>query len=305
MEQTAPMTNRDKLQAIYHLTRWRDHVPFVVPLTLMGAMMAVAQSGASVDWRLIPILLANIITMSAAFIINDIEDAPDDALDPKKRERNVISNGTLDAATGRLAFWLACAVAFALFALGGAWTALWGGVTLVVVYTYSARPIRLKSRRIVDVISHAYGGGTQVIIVGYFLYDANPGPAWYIIIAITLVSAYGQFYNQLDDYEVDKQAGLNNTTILLGKNLSTVIMYACIVIPVICILLALQAEVFPQWLATVALIGALTCVMFPWRTDMRGNEAGVHVIQVPVLLIFNLTTMMWVASDLGLLAGAA
>lgn len=305
MEQTANSSMRDKLVAIYQLTRWRDHVPFVIPLTIMGAMMAIERGGDAVDWRLIPILIGNIITMSAAFVINDIEDAPDDALDPKKRERNVISNGTLDETTGRLAFWGMCAVAFALFALGGPWTALWGGVTLLVAYTYSARPIRLKSRPIVDVISHAYGAGTQVIIVGYFLYDADPGPAWFIIIAITLISAYGQFYNQLDDYDVDKAAGLNNTTILMGKGLATVTMYAFLVIPVICVVLALEAAVFPEWLATVALVGALTCVLFPWRTDMRGNEAGLHAIQVPVLLIFNLTTMMWLASALDLLVSAA
>lgn len=305
MEQTVNASTMDKLRALYQLTRWRDHVPFVIPLTLMGAMMAVERTGEAIDWRLIPILLANVIMMSAAFIINDIEDAPDDARDPKKRMRNVISNGTLDETTARLVFWGMCAVSFGLYALGGPWTALWGGVTLVIAYTYSARPIRLKSRPIVDVVSHAYGAGTQVIIIGYFLYDANPSAAWYVIIAVTLISAYGQFYNQLDDYDVDKAAGLNNTTILMGKGLATVTMYAFLVIPVICIILALEAAVFPQWLATVAAVGALTCVMFPWKIDMRGNEAGVHAIQVPVLLIFNLTTMMWVASALDLLAGAA
>src|SRR3970040_2329632 len=91
----AKINSREELKAIAQFTRWRQHVPFVVPLTILGAMIAIQQNDLSPDWRLGTILIANILGMSCAFMLNDIEDAEDDALHPEKRLNNVISSGVL------------------------------------------------------------------------------------------------------------------------------------------------------------------------------------------------------------------
>ena len=299
----AKINLREALKAIAQLTRWRQHVPFVVPLTILGAMIAIQQHDLSPDWRLGTIVIANILGMSCAFMLNDIEDAEDDALHPEKRLNNVISSGALSQQSGWMVFRASSAIALVLYALGGVWTALWGCLGLAVAYMYSAKPFRLKARPIVDVISHSLGAGSLQVVIGYYAYDNNPGTGWHIVLAMTLGSVYGQFYNQLDDYDVDKQAGLRNTTLLIGKPAATFLMYLAITSAALCIVIAMLQGIFPQWLGTVIVVSGIACALFVWKNDMRGNQVGFfEAFQIPVLLVINLTAMLWLAWALGLLS---
>ena len=292
----------EKIKAILQLTRWRQHIPFVLPLTLLGSLMAVHLNDVVLDWRLVIILLANIIGMSCAFIINDIEDAYDDAQDPHKQQQNAISNGQIDKRTARTALNILAIITLGLYALGGIWTFLLGGIGLILAYLYSVAPYRFKARPGVDLISHALGGGSLQVIISYFLYDQSPGLAWYLIIGMTTASLYGQFYNQIQDFEYDVQAGLHNTTILIGKPAATTLMYTSIGITAFCIWYSIQQGIFPQWLATVIIAGGVACSLFVWQTDMRGNAVGFfESFQIPVLLVLNFTVLMWLAWHLGFL----
>src|SRR5690606_9488845 len=85
----------NKLLAIKKLSRWRQHVPYTIPLVIAGALLAVNQSDARLDWRLVTVTIANVLAMVFAFMINDVVDAPDDARNPIKRLSNVISQGVL------------------------------------------------------------------------------------------------------------------------------------------------------------------------------------------------------------------
>ena len=72
------MTQR--LNGIWRLTRFQEYVCFVIITTFLGA----AASRGSLGWPLIGVLVANWLAVGFAFMINDVEDAPDDALDPAK-----------------------------------------------------------------------------------------------------------------------------------------------------------------------------------------------------------------------------
>lgn len=303
--QTQVMSPREKFNAILRLTRWRDHVPFVVPLSLLGVLMALYTRDVQPDLRLLLVVLGNVLTMSAAFVINDVADAPDDARDPRKRKSNVIASGLLDRRTGLTVFGGLATVAFVMFAFSGLWPLIWGSSALFLAYAYSAPPFRFKALPVVDVVVHAYGGGSFLVITGYFLYSSVPGTAWLIILAFFLGSAYGQFYNQLDDYDVDKQADLHNTTQTVGKAVATTLMYLSLTLAIAFVGIAIAQGVFPGWLSAVLVVCVLACSMFSWKTDMRGNEAsGIHALQVPLLLSFNFVTFLWLASAMGLLTGA-
>jgi 4-hydroxybenzoate polyprenyltransferase len=296
------VTLTDKLNAILRLTRWREHVPFTIPLTVIGAMLAVTPNNLDLDWRLLWVTIANILAMSFAFMINDVEDAPDDALNPRKKARNPISNGTLTYREGSWASWLTCGVALVLYALGGGWAFGLGFSTLLLCYLYSAHPFRLKARPITDIVSHVLMLSGLLVMVGYFTYHREPGIAWAVIAAAILFSAYGQFYNQLDDYEVDKAAGLKNTVVLLGKIPTTLLMYGAALGAIVCMAAAILGGAFPVWLGTIVLITAFVGALFKWDTDMRGNQADTSgKVQKPALLIANIVALIWLAQAVGLL----
>lgn len=282
------------------LTRWREHVPFVVPLTLVGALLATELNDILLDWRIVPVVFGNILAMSSAFAINDVEDADTDMYNPEKCKRNVISSGLLSREDGITTARASFLGALFLYFISSGAALLIGCIGLLCAYMYSVEPFRLKARPIVDLVIHALGGGSMQVMIGYFMYHRSPGEAWFVIIAMASGAAYGQFYNQLDDYDVDVAAGLRNTTILIGKPLAQVLMYICIAGAGLCLLVAILIGTFPAWLGTVVVVSAVTCMMFIWKTDMRGNPTDKYgAFQIPVLLTINLATMLWLAWALG------
>lgn len=290
----------DKWRALLQLTRWRHHIPFVLPLTLMGALLAVQIDGITLDWRLAAVVVANILGMNCAFIINDVEDAPDDARDPN-RYHDVINSGVISPQTAMTAFYVNLGLALTLYVIVGPWALLWGGLGLGLAYLYSARPYRLKGRPIVDVVTHALGGGALQVTIGYFAYDRSPGLVWTIIIAMFFGSVYGQFYNQIDDFQADRRAGLRNTTQIIGRNAAGVLMYASVTLAGALLLLGIVRGVFPPWLSTVLVAGGLACSMFVWKHDMRGKDADFfQAFQIPVLLVLNIALLLWFAWEIGL-----
>ena len=291
-----------KLNAILKLSRWRQHVPYTLPLVIAGALLAVNQVDAVLDWRLLAVVIANILAMTFAFMINDVVDAPDDALNPIKTKSNVISQGILSYQEG---YWIAGAfflLSASLFFFGGWLSFLAGLATLILSFAYSAPPLRLKSRPIVDVVSHILMLSALLMLSAYFIYDTQPNQAWWVIIAVTMASAYGQFYNQVDDFETDKQAQLKNTAMLLGKQKTVFAMVFSAIVTLICFAVAIAQAVFPMWLGWVLGITVFTVSLFSWDVDMRGNETDASgVVQQPVLITANIVVFIWLLSELGLI----
>ena len=287
---------RDQLQGLIQLTRWKEYVPFVVPLTLTGALMAARPNGILLDWRLLAVMLANILVVAYAFMINDIEDAPDDARDPARAARNPISTGRIPAKIGYSACRVVALVTLALYAFGGVWVLAIGIATLLLSHLYSWRPVRLKAWPVTDILSHSLMLSGLLLLAGYFIYHDSPGIVWFVAAAVTLVSVYGQLYNQLRDYDMDKAAGLNNTAIILGEANTRRVMYLTIVMAAICLLTAIAQGLFPVWLGVVALVSVpLSMFVFRPKTDMRGGVAAdaSGAMQIQVLIAANIIIVAW------------
>ena len=299
---TVATKRKSKLVAIIRLSRWREHVPFTIPLTIFGGLLALEPEAATADWRLFAVLAGNILAMSFAFMLNNIEDARDDALDPQKKRRNVISSGLLSRREGIAFTFIAFVIAMGLYSASGVLTLVIGGLTLALCYLYSAHPFRFKARPLTDVVSHALMLSGLLVAVGYFTYGAEPGEVWLVIAAASLFSAYGQFYNQVVDYEVDKEAGLKNTAVLMGRGPTSLLGHLSIAVALLCMLAAILQGLFPVWLGTILVIGVITTLLFPWEFDMRGNLArdGGNV-QRPGLIVANLMALVWLASNMGLI----
>ncbi|MFN8564655.1 MAG: UbiA family prenyltransferase [Anaerolineae bacterium] len=287
--------NRDQLNALIQLTRWKEYVPFVVPLTIIGALLAARPHGVLLDWRLIAVTLANVLAVAYAFMINDIEDAPDDARDPARAARNPISSGKIPPAIGYRATRIVAAATLILYALGGVSVLLIGIGTLLLSHLYSWRPVRLKAWPVTDVLSHSLMLSGLLLLAGYFIYHDSPGIVWFVAAAATLVSVYGQLYNQLRDFDMDKAAGLYNTAIILGEVYTRRVMYLTIALAATCLLAAIIQGAFPVWLGLVVLVSIPVSMLFRPRTDMRGGVAveASGMMQIQALISLNLIIAVW------------
>lgn len=286
---------RTQIRGLIRLSRWQEYVAFVIPLTILGALLATRPNDIALDWRLVVVTLANILAVAYAFMINDIEDAPDDARDPARAARNPISTGEIGVRIGYAACRIVAAATLILYALGGGWALAIGIATLMLSHLYSWRPVRLKAWPVTDVVSHSLMLSGLLLLAGYFTYHTAPGIVWFVAASVTLVSVYGQLYNQLRDYDMDKAAGLYNTAIVLGEQNTRRVMYLSIALAGVCLLAAIVQGAFPLWLGLVLLLSIPVSMFFRSQTDMRGGVA-VDIsgsLQMQSLVIVNLTVAAW------------
>ena len=286
---------RTQIRGLIRLSRWQEYVSFVIPLTILGALLATRPHDIALDWRLIVVTLANILAVAYAFMINDIEDAPDDARDPDRAARNPITTGEIGVRIGYTACRIVAAITLILYALGGSWALAIGIATLLLSHLYSWRPVRLKAWPVTDVVSHSLMLSGLLLLAGYFTYHTAPGIVWFVAASVTLVSVYGQLYNQLRDYDMDKAAGLYNTAIVLGESNTRRVMYLSIALAGVCLLAAIVQDAFPLWLGLVLLLSIPVSMFFRSQTDMRGGVA-VDIsgsLQMQSLVIVNITVAVW------------
>jgi 4-hydroxybenzoate polyprenyltransferase len=291
----AQSTLRAQIAGLIKLTRWKEYIPFVIPLTILGALLAARPNGILLDWRLAAVTLANILAVAYAFMINDIEDAPDDARDPDRAKRNPVTNGEIGIRMGYAACRLVATVTLLLYWLGGTSVLLIGIATILLSHLYSWRPVRLKAWPVTDIVSHSLMLSGLLLMAGYYTYDAAPGVVWFVAAGATLVSVYGQLYNQLRDYDMDKAAGLFNTAIILGENNTKRAMYLAIGLAAACFLAAIIQNAFPLWLGAVVLISVPVSMFFSSTTDMRGSAAveASGAVQGRFLFSLNFIAAAW------------
>ncbi|GAB4441393.1 MAG: hypothetical protein Kow00120_09890 [Anaerolineae bacterium] len=269
---------------------------FVIPATLAGAALALTRAGGVLDLRVVAVVLANNLTVAYAFMVNDIEDAPDDARDPARAARNPITCGEVAPGVAWLSALAVAAVALLCYALSGPLAFAVGALGVALSHFYSWKPVRLKAWPVLDVISHALMLSALLVLAGYVTYHADPGPAWLVIAGAFFGSAYGQLYNQVRDYKMDKAAGLHNTAIVAGARAARVLMYTMLAGALICGALALLSGLVPLWLIVVGAVALpLTLLLLRPKGDMRGGAAAdvSGKVQVQVNLFLTGMSILW------------
>ena len=156
------------LKGIIKLTRFDEYVWFVIVTTALGA----AAAGGTFGWQWIVALLANWPAVGFAFMINDVEDADDDALNPAKINRNPISCRMISPRVGYIASYATAIISALLYALLGTIPFIIGVISLIVGFLYSWRRVRIKSMPFVDLIIHCMMLAGFQFLPAYFAYTS-------------------------------------------------------------------------------------------------------------------------------------
>jgi 4-hydroxybenzoate polyprenyltransferase len=243
---------------------------------------------------------ANLLAVTFAFMVNDIEDAPDDAQDRIRGAHNAVACGEISPRAGWVVSGLVGSLALVLFASINRETFAAGGLTLGLGLLYSWRPVRLKAFPAVDVLSHVLMLSSLLFLAGYFVYDAGPGRAWWAAAGVGLISAYGQLYNQLRDYDMDRSANLHNTASILGRQVTQRLMYVGLGAAGLCLGITVIMGLWPLWLMIVPLLMSPLLIFARFCVDMRGTQAidlsghlqwGAMIIATTTILIWSLKIM--------------
>ncbi len=291
---STPGGGEEKVRGIIDLTRYKEYVIFVIVTTFLGAQV----SGAPLDGRLLLALVANWLAVGFSFMINDVEDADDDALNPAKAQRNPVSAGRLDRRAAYVASFAAAILAGAAFYPLGLVPFWLGVVCLVIGFLYSWRLVRLKRIPIVDLISHSLLLAGLQYLCAYFTFASSATGAEWIapFVFVMSISMYGELFNEVRDLEGDLQAGVTHTAAVVGEKGAHVLMLALLAVGGISFAYSIVAGLVPWWVLVVLFVLAAIILARPILMMRRGSAVDlVGPLHVPAQIVGALTMIVWVA----------
>lgn len=269
---------RNKIIGYLKLTRFNEYVAFVTVTTLLG----VAAAGGELSSRWWLVLIANLLSVGFAFMINDVEDAPDDALNQAKIGRNPVSSGELTATEARVASLLVGFASLAVYAVLGGHTLLYGAISLLLGALYSWHGVRLKQTAYLDLLSHCWLLAGLQTVTGFFTFAQHVNQQLLFPLAFVLcISLYGELFNEIRDFEGDKAANLRHTAIVLGEKRTHVLMMVLLGVGSVCgIITFLFLGMIPTWVMVFMLVLALILAS-PALLRLRQKQTALQ-IQTPL-----------------------
>lgn len=287
--------------SVISLSRWSEYITFVIPLSLLGYLFSGPRLGINPDLRLPVVVIANFLAMSFAFMINDVEDADDDAAGSQSEPiRNPVAAKRISKTFAYFITMTTLAGSVICYLYLGTVSALAGISILLISLAYSTPPLRLKAWPVVDIISHALMLGGLLLLSSYAVYSSDYKLIILPFTGIVLISAYGQLYNQIRDFAADKKAGLKNTAILVGKSNAMRLGYVLAAAGFGCMGLSVLQGLFPLWLILPALLALAAGKYFVTDTDARGTKVVdiTGAQQKRINFVINCVVFIWFAYEI-------
>lgn len=218
---------KSTLTGLAKLTRINEFGYFILITTLLG----VAEAGGVFDQRLVLVMLANGLAVSFAYMVNDIEDAPEDAFSTKNKQRNPISSGLISTKTARLAALVCGLVAAGVYVLLGWWTFTFGMACLLLGIVYSHKAIRLKTVALLDMISRGLLQAGLPFLCAYFAFNGTLNRTWmWPFLFMILLSIFNDLHDARRTDEAERQARQDRLAALLGERSAAIMMTAVVIL---------------------------------------------------------------------------
>lgn len=258
------------LNALIRLTRYKEYIWFVIVTTLLGA----AAAGGTFGWPLIGALIANELAVGFSFMINDVEDADDDALNPAKINRNPVSAKILLPRAAYIASFAVMILSGVMYALLGTLPFIIGAISLIVGFLYSWQRVRLKSMPFIDLITHCMMLAGFQFLPAYFAFTSALNNLWlWPFLAVTSISMYGELFNELRDLTGDLEAGVRHTASVLGQRATQILANILLALGVIALVITLFVVVLiPVWVLIVMVVLALILIVPPLLRVRRSQN---------------------------------
>lgn len=237
--------------------------------TFLIGMTCLLLHGASA-WLLV---IAVTVGYWLGFAVNDYYDAPVDRLDPRKAARGFFTAVTISPTSARLIFAGIAALLLPVFTGYGLRGLIVFGVALIVLWAYSAPPLRLKSAPGFDLITHALFVQTFPYLIPMFLLRLAWTPLDLMLIAAcALASSAAQLEQQARDYEIDRLVEQNFTT-WIGRERALRLMRLLTLALIALLVVGFVSGVIPAFLMPFALACLpLALHRFARRADQPRSE---------------------------------
>lgn len=244
----------------------------------------------------IPLLLAVTVSYWMGFAVNDYFDAKYDGADVKKASRNFFCQVHVPKEMLFGSVLLIQVAVFIVFASYGMRGVLMYAVAILVMWAYSASPIRLKNRPGLDLLTHAL----FVQTFPYWVAIAVPKTSWDridggLLLMFILASLAAQLEQQVRDFHVDSQFE-SNFTIWFGLKPTRLLLKFITTLLGIHVIAMIVLGVLPTFLLPYILI-AMPIMLHRFVRGKRNRSES--LVRFSVILSLAYTLIVWV----GVLSG--
>jgi 4-hydroxybenzoate polyprenyltransferase len=264
------------LLTLAKLTRFDEYTDFIVITTLLGVLAAEG----SFTWQLMVLLFTNWLAVGFAFMINDIEDAPEDAFSKKNYQRNPVSSGLISQRDAKIAAWLAALSSAGLYALLGLWPFILGVICLILGMLFSAQTVRLKTMAFMDILSHGLIVAGLPFLSSYFTFTTRFNQVWFWpFIFVVSISNYRRLQKEIRNIEGERLSRLRHrtasqgTAIVLGDRVTSVLMMVMLILAAITgVITFLLINLIPTWVMVVMVFLVIVFVRSQRIKNQRGDS---------------------------------
>lgn len=291
------MVKAKSVRGIISLTRYKEYIGPVTIITLLGVLSSGTRIHPGLFLQLGIVLIANIFSNCFPFMYNDIEDAPDDALNPDKAKRNPLSAKTLSWRSAFAATFGVAALSLGLYSLINPLTFFLGLITILLGVFYSWRLVRFKSMPVVDLVSHSLMLGGLQFASAHFAFAPYNGLniGWLApFILIVTLSMYGELVNEVRDLHYDRKAGITHTAAIIGEPMTRMLMYLLLALAIGTVIFSTIIGLIPLWLIAVSTGLGILLIRPSISTIQKPNLATARNLQKPVLTVTIISVMLWI-----------
>jgi 4-hydroxybenzoate polyprenyltransferase len=239
----------------------------------------------AVNWRTTLLLLAITAGYWLAFVVNDYFDAPFDAHHDEKAAGNFFVQARSAAVSHAALILIVLPVtglilfSFLQFGRRGLFML---AICLLIIWGYSAPPLRFKSRPGIDLLVHGLFVETFAYFVCLFLLQVSWKSLDYVILLLAFSSSTAaQLEQQLRDFEVDRRTGRTFTTVV-GQEKSAVLLKSITLLIFLIAAGGIVSGVIPPYLWPIAVIAMPTLIN---RLLGRQRTFGVQRMGIVALLL--------------------
>jgi len=210
--------------------------------------------------------------LSFGFSVNDCFDIKEDRYHQDKE--NPLVKKEISFKKG-LSFSISIGILGLIFStLFGLKVFLFSLAVVLISFFYSAPPLRLKSKPLLDLISHGLFAGAFIFILPLMIFKKELNLIYYLTaFSIFYFSIILELRNHLEDFEIDKRANLKTTVCILGyKNSERLLRYLTIFYPLILLSIFILTQNFLLLFLNLSLIFLLLFLFSPPPKSLVGGR---------------------------------
>ncbi len=278
--------------------------PYINGFVVLFGFLSVSEVSDFLSINTALVFLFSILHTGAIYSLNNVYDVESDAKQLTTNKdfarwnlsaKNQVALGNISRGKASLfSIGLFCISTLYFYLAGGLWAAFFSFIIFIVGWAYSAPPIKLKNRFLIDLVIHGLFWGSFLFLMGSSmkrLVSLNSVLPYMIL--IFFASILWEFHNYFEDYRADKEAGSLTFVVRLGLRRSFYV-YLFLVSGAI----AYSLFLIPIMWSTAAFLGAMILYLVSGLKTAKENALKTMFLPRKHFYVANFFFVLWIATSI-------